>query len=127
MRICGGKTRIKDENGVRTLWCENPGCLAKQIKSFTLFVSRDAMNIEGLSEATIEKLIAKGLIKEQADILRIEEHRDAIVEMEGFGEKSFANLVASVEKAKNTTPERLLYRQKTRRRKGCFTLSEFRA
>lgn len=107
--VCGGKTRIKDENGVRTLWCENPGCLARQIKSFTLFVSRDAMNIEGLSEATIEKLIAKGLIKEQADILRIEEHRDAIVEMEGFGEKSFANLAASVEKAKNTTPERLLY------------------
>ena len=107
--VCGGKTRIKDENGVRTLWCENPECLAKQIKSFTLFVSRDAMNIEGLSEATIEKLIAKGLIKEQADILRIEEHRDAIVEMEGFGEKSFANLAASVEKAKNTTPERLLY------------------
>ena len=107
--VCGGKTRIKDENGVRTLWCENPECLAKQIKSFTLFVSRDAMNIEGLSEATIEKLIAKGLVKEQADILRIEEHRDAIVEMEGFGEKSFANLVASVEKAKSTTPERLLY------------------
>ena len=107
--VCGERTRIKDENGVRTLWCENPGCLAKQIKSFTLFVSRDAMNIEGLSEATIEKLIAKGLIKEQADILRIEEHRDAIVEMEGFGEKSFANLAASVEKAKNTTPERLLY------------------
>ena len=107
--VCGGKTRIKDENGVRTLWCENPECLARQIKSFTLFVSRDAMNIEGLSEATIEKLIAKGLIKEQADILRIEEHRDAIVEMEGFGEKSFANLAASVEKAKNTTPERLLY------------------
>lgn len=107
--VCGGKTRIKDENGVRTLWCENPECLARQIKSFTLFVSRDAMNIEGLSEATIEKLIAKGLVKEQADILRIEEHRDAIVEMEGFGEKSFANLVASVEKAKSTTPERLLY------------------
>lgn len=107
--VCGEKTRIKDENGVRTLWCENPECLAKQIKSFTLFVSRDAMNIEGLSEATIEKLIAKGLVKEQADILRIEEHRDAIVEMEGFGEKSFANLATSVEKAKNTTPERLLY------------------
>ena len=107
--VCGERTRIKDENGVKTLWCENPGCLAKQIKSFTLFVSRDAMNIEGLSEATIEKLIAKGLVKEQADILRIEDYRDAIVEMEGFGEKSFANLVASVEKAKNTTPERLLY------------------
>ena len=107
--VCGERTRIKDENGVKTLWCENPGCLAKQIKSFTLFVSRDAMNIEGLSEATIEKLIAKGLVKEQADILRIEDCRDAIVEMEGFGEKSFANLVASVEKAKNTTPERLLY------------------
>ena len=107
--VCGEKTRIKDDNGVKTLWCENPSCLAKQIKRFTLFVSRDAMNIEGLSEATIEKLIGKGLVKEPADILKIEDHRDAIVEMEGFGEKSFANLVSSVEKAKNTTPERLLY------------------
>lgn len=107
--VCGQPTRIKAENGVKTLWCENPSCLAKQIKSFTLFVSRDAMNIEGLSEATIEKLIARGLIREQADILKISDYRSSIVEMEGFGEKSFENLVASVEKAKDTTPERLLY------------------
>ena len=107
--VCGGATEIKAENGVKTLTCTNPDCLAKQIKSFTLFVSRDAMNMDGLSEATIEKLINKGLIKEFADLFRISEFRDTIVEMEGFGDKSFENLVASVEKAKDTTPERLLY------------------
>jgi len=107
--VCGGVTEIKADNGVKTLCCVNPDCLAKQIKSFTLFVSRDAMNMDGLSEATIEKLINKGLIKEFADLFRISEFRDAIVEMEGFGDKSFDNLVASVEKSKDTTPERLLY------------------
>ena len=107
--VCGAETEIKAENGVKTLYCTNPGCLAKQIKSFTLFVSRDAMNIDGLSEATIEKLIAKGLIKEFADLFRIKDFRDVIVEMEGFGDKSFDNLVASAEKAKDTTPERVLY------------------
>lgn len=107
--VCGRRTEIKNDNGVETLYCVNPLCLAKQIKSFTLFVSRDAMNIDGLSEATIEKLIAKGLIKEPADLFRIEAYKDQITAMEGFGVKSFENLVASVEKAKDTTPERLLY------------------
>ena len=107
--VCGGVTEIKADNGVKTLCCVNPDCLAKQIKSFTLFVSRDAMNMDGLSEATIEKLINKGLIKEFADLFRISEFRDVIVEMEGFGDRSFDNLVASVEKSKDTTPERLLY------------------
>lgn len=107
--VCGRRTEIKNDNGVETLYCVNPLCLAKQIKSFTLFVSRDAMNIDGLSEATIEKLIAKGLIKEPADLFRIEAYKDQITAMEGFGVRSFENLVASVEKAKDTTPERLLY------------------
>ena len=107
--VCGQPTEIKDENEVQTLYCTNPNCLAKQIKSFTLFVSRDAMNIDGLSEATIEKLIAKGLIKEPADLFRVEQYREEITEMEGFGEKSFENLRASVERARDTTPERLLY------------------
>lgn len=107
--VCGGEAVIRRENDVETLVCINPGCLAKQIKSFTLFVSRDAMNIEGLSEATIEKLIAKGLIQEPADLFRIAEHREAIVQMEGFGEKSFENLAASVERARHTTAARLLY------------------
>lgn len=107
--VCGGKTTVKEENGVKTLNCINPECLAKHIKRLTLFVSRDAMNIEGLSEATIEKFVAEGMIKELADVFRLERFRERIVEMEGFGEKSFENLIASVNKARKTTPERLLY------------------
>lgn len=106
---CKGEVVIRDDNGVRTLYCPNPNCLAKQIKSFTLFVSRDAMNIEGLSELTIEKLVGRGLIREPADFFHIEKYHDEITEMEGFGEKSFDRLKASVEKARDTDPERLLY------------------
>lgn len=106
---CKGEAVIRDDNGVRTLYCPNPNCLAKQIKSFTLFVSRDAMNIEGLSELTIEKLVGRGLIREPADFFHIEKYHDEITEMEGFGEKSFERLKASVEKARDTDPERLLY------------------
>lgn len=107
--VCGGKTEIKKEADVETLYCPNPLCLAKHIKSFSLFVSRDAMNIDGLSEATIEKFIGRNFIKEPADLFRIEDYRDEITSMEGFGEKSFENLKGALEKAKNTTPERLLY------------------
>lgn len=107
--VCKGQTEIKQESGVKTLYCINNECLAKQIKAFTHFVSRDAMNIEGLSEATIEKLIAKGLIKELADLFHIEKYRNEIIEMEGFGEKSFSKLVASVNKARKTSTVRLLY------------------
>lgn len=107
--VCGGETKIKNENEIKTLYCINDDCLAKQIKSFTHFVSRDAMNIEGLSEATIEKLIAKGLVKELADIFHVESFKNEITELEGFGEKSFNNLVNSVNKARKTTAARLLY------------------
>lgn len=107
--VCGEKTTVKNDNGVETLYCTNEACLAKQIKRFTLFVSRDAMNIDGLSEATIEKMIAKGLIRELADLFALEQYREQITAMEGFGEKSFENLASSIEKAKDTTPERLLY------------------
>lgn len=107
--VCGGETRIKNDNDIKTLYCINDDCLAKQIKSFTHFVSRDALNIEGLSEATIEKLIAKGLVKELADIFHIDNFRDEITEMEGFGEKSFSNLSDSVSRARKTTASRLLY------------------
>ncbi len=107
--VCGGETLIKNENDVKTLYCINDECLAKQIKSFTHFVSRDALNIEGLSEATIEKLIAKGLVKELADIFHIENFKDEVTVMEGFGEKSFSNLLNSVNKARKTTAARLLY------------------
>lgn len=107
--VCGGETIIKNDNDIKTLYCINDECLAKQIKSFTHFVSRDALNIEGLSEATIEKLIAKGLVKELADIFHIEKFKNIITGMEGFGEKSFNNLAKSVNKARKTTAARLLY------------------
>lgn len=107
--VCGSKTELKQDNGIKYLYCPNNECLAKQIKAYTLFVSRDAMNIEGLSEATIEKLIAKGLIKELADIFHVEKYRDEIIEMEGFGEKSYNNLVGSINKARKSNAVRLLY------------------
>lgn len=107
--VCGGETRIKQDKDVKSLVCANEDCLAKQIKSFTHFVSRDAMNMEGLSEATLEKLISKGLIKELADLFHIENFKDEIIEMEGLGEKSFAKLVASINKASKTSVVRLLY------------------
>ena len=107
--VCGAITQIKADNGVETLVCPNPECLAKQLKSFTHFVSRDAMNIEGLSEMTIEKLIARGFIKELSDIFHVEKYKEEIVGMEGFGEKSFENLKNSVEKARNTDLARFLY------------------
>lgn len=107
--VCGHITQIREENGVKSLYCVNSECLAKKIKSFTHFVSRDAMNIEGLSEATIEKLIAKGMIKELADIFHVEKYKDEIVTMEGFGEKSYQNLVNSIEKARKTIPAKFLY------------------
>ena len=107
--VCRASAVIKDDSGVKTLYCTNPDCQAKQIKRFTLFVSRDAMNMDGLSEATIEKFIAEGLIRNLADLFHLEQHREVIVNMEGFGQKSFDNLITSVEKARETTPERLLY------------------
>ncbi len=107
--VCGCETSIKNENDAKTLVCPNPECQAKQIKKFTLFVSRDAMNIDGLSEATIEKLIAKGLIKNLADLFQVEKYKTEIIQMEGFGETSFHNLKKSIEKAKDVIPARLLY------------------
>ncbi len=106
--VCGQGTVLKDDNGVQTLLCPNRECPAKQLKSFTLFVSRDALNIEGLSESTLEKLIGVGIVREFADLFRLGQHREKIVQMEGFGDKSFENLVASAEKARRTTPDRLL-------------------
>jgi len=107
--VCGKETKVSTEGDVKVLYCTNPDCLAKKIKSFSLFVSRDAMNMEGLSEATMEKWINEGFLKEPADLFKLAEHKEAIVAMEGFGEKSYENLMASIENAKTTTVERLLY------------------
>lgn len=107
--VCGGKTQIRQEGNAKTLYCTNPECQAKHVKAFTLFVSRDAMNIEGLSESTLEKFIARGFIREYADIFHLDRHREEIQSMEGFGEKSFQNLEASIEKARTTTLPRVIY------------------
>lgn len=106
---CGGATRIQEMNGVETLYCTNPECPAKFMKSFTLFVSRDALNIDGMSEATLEKFVGHGYIREFADIFQLDRFREEIVSMEGFGEKSYRNLMDSIQKARHTTLPRLLY------------------
>lgn len=107
--VCGGKTEIRSLNDVKSLYCTNPECQAKKIKSFDLFVSRDALNIDGLSEMTLEKFIAAGFIHEFDDIFHLDRHRDAIVTMEGFGEKSYENLIAAAKTASHTTLPRLIF------------------
>lgn len=107
--VCGGPTEIRQVNEAESLYCTNAQCAAKKIKAFTLFVSRDAMNIDGLSEATLEKFIAKGYIHEFADLFHLERYKEEIVELEGFGEKSCRNLLESIEKARKTTLPRVIY------------------
>ena len=107
--VCGGATEIRSISNAKALYCTNPECQAKQLKSYALFVSRDALNIDGLSEATLEKFIARGFIHNFADLFHLEQHREEICEMDGFGEKSYNNLIASVEKARETTLPRLIY------------------
>lgn len=107
--ICHGKTEIRRENDTETLICPNPDCDAKKLKSFTLFVSRDAMNIDGLSEATLEKFLAKGFLHTYADLFHLDRYKEQITQMDGFGEKSFSNLTESIENARHTTFARLIY------------------
>ena len=107
--VCGGATEIRQTNDVKSLYCTNPDCQAKKIKSFTLFVSRDALNIDGLSEATLEKFIGAGFIHEYADIFHLSVHKEAITQMEGFGQKSYDNLISSIKTASHTTLPRLIY------------------
>lgn len=106
---CGHQTEIIKENDVEALYCTNPDCAAKKIKAFTLFVSRDAMNIDGLSEATLEKFIARGFIHNFGDIYEINRYRDVIINMDGFGQKSFDNLLESLEKSRDTTLAKVIY------------------
>lgn len=106
--VCDGTTEIKLMTGTKVLTCTNPNCLAKQVKRFSLFVSRNALNIEGLSEQTLLKFIGLGYIKSFADIFRLENHRDEIVELDGFGKKSYDKLSSSIEKSRHTVPTRIL-------------------
>lgn len=107
--VCGGRTELKDEEGVQTLYCTNPDCMAKKIKLLTHFVSRDAMNIAGLSEMTLEKFVGENMIHELSDVFKLKNHREKIVSLEGFGEKSYNNLIESIDKARETTAVRVLY------------------
>ena len=107
--VCGGQTEVRQINDVKSLYCTNPDCQAKKIKSFTLFTSRDALNIAGLSEATLEKFIGVGMIHEYADIFHLDRHQEEIVEMDGFGQKSYDNLIAAADKASHTTLPRMVY------------------
>lgn len=107
--VCNGDTIVKKVKEGEALYCINDSCQAKKIKSFALFVSRDAMNIEGLSESTLEKFVLAGFVKEYADIFRLERHKAGMVSMEGFGERSYKKLMENIEKAKDTTMPRLLY------------------
>ena len=107
--VCGGPTRISQINDVQSLYCDNEACPAKRIKSFTLFVSRDALNIDGLSEMTLEKFIDRGFIHEYADLFHLDRYKEELTAMEGFGEKSYQNLMESVERARHTTLPRALY------------------
>ena len=106
---CGGAVEVEAANEAEVLCCTNPGCPAKKLKSFTLFVSRDAINIDGLSEATLEKFIGKGFIQEYADLFRLNRYKDEITQMEGFGEKSYKKLVESAEKARKTSLPKVIY------------------
>lgn len=107
--VCGGSTEIRKVSNAKALYCTNPECQAKRIKSFSLFVSRDALNIEGLSEATLEKFIARGFIHDYVDIFHLDRYQEEIQTMEGFGEKSYRNLIDSVEKARTTTLPKVIY------------------
>ncbi len=106
---CGGKTEIRKVNDTEALYCINPDCPAKKIKSFTLFVSRDAMNIDGLSESTLEKFIGEGYIHEYADIFRLDRHKDELCKLEGFGEKSYNNLITAINTARKVQLPKLIY------------------
>lgn len=107
--VCGGATETRQVSDGRSLYCTNPDCQAKKIKSFALLVSRDALNIDGLSEATLEKFIAAGFIRTYADIFHLDRHRDEMIEMDGFGQKSYENLSAAVKAASHTTLPRVIY------------------
>ena len=107
--VCGGNTQIQAVNEVQSLYCMNPDCDAKKLKSFVLFVSRDAMNIDGMSEATLEKFLAKGFIHEYQDMFHLDKYCDKIIQMEGFGEKSYQKLITSIEQARKVTLPKLIF------------------
>lgn len=107
--VCGMKTEIRSLNDAKSLYCTNPDCQAKHVKSFVHFVARDAMNIDGLSEATLEKFIQHGMLHEFADLYHLDDYRDTIIDMEGLGVKSYDNMMAAIDRSRHTTLPKLIY------------------
>ena len=105
---CGQPTRIHENNDTKTLFCDNPACETRRLRKFVHFVSQKAMDIEGLSEATLERLIGRGWIHSPMDIYQLNEHQADIVQMEGFGEKSWQRLWEAIQRSRETTFERYL-------------------
>lgn len=106
---CGSHASIKQDNESKVLLCTNPDCQIKHIKQYALMASRDALNIDGLSESTLEKFLSKGFIKNDSDIFKLDRYKDEIVNMEGFGRRSYEKLMAALEEAKHTNVARFLY------------------
>ncbi len=104
----GSAARIHENNGTKTLFCDNPDCATRRLRQFVHFAGKKAMDIDGLSEATLESLIGAGLLHDRLDIYELDEHRVEIVEMDGFGEKSWQNLWDAIQRSRNTTFERYL-------------------
>ncbi len=113
--VCGGKTTIKEvvnpstKETVKTIYCENEKCAAKHIGSFEHFACRDAMNIVGLSESTLEKFISLGILHDFVDLYHLSEHEEQIKEMEGFGERSYTRLINAIEKSRDVDIDKFLY------------------
>ncbi|MBQ7758517.1 NAD-dependent DNA ligase LigA [Anaerotignum sp.] len=107
--VCGGETEVRKLRDGEALYCTNPNCSAQRIQALSHFVSRDAMNMEGLSEETLKKFLEKGFVANYPDIFRLEQHKEEITQMDGFGEKSYNNLIASIEKAKNVELPNFIY------------------
>ena len=107
--VCGGETEVRKLRDGEALYCTNPNCSAQRIQALSHFVSRDAMNMEGLSEETLKKFVEQGFVENYPDIFRLESYKDKITQMEGFGEKSYQNLVASIEKAKDAELPNFIY------------------
>lgn len=106
---CGKDTTIKQDNESKVLLCTNPDCQVKHIKQYALMASRDALNIDGLSESTLEKFLSKGFIKSDSDLFHLDKFKDEIINMDGFGKRSYEKLIAALDEAKNTTVSRFLY------------------
>lgn len=107
--VCGGKTEVRSINDVKFLYCVNEDCQAKHVGRFTHFVGRDAMNIDGLSEATLEKFIGCGFIHDYVDLFHLDRYADEIMSMEGFGEKSYNKLITAINNARKSNLVRVIF------------------